>query len=216
MAASADDVPELRRVLLIDFEGGDMSLERRYPNVDLVRVTDFQEIQNIYNFLALSHDHGYGTVILDTLTEIQKLSMDRIMKRVKSEDASIEMPRMRDWGINIDQMRQMTRAFRDLPIHTIFTCHSKEDSDNTGIRYIKPSLSGKLSNEVAGYMDMVVYLYVKEDDDGKPIRVLMSHSSESHVAKDRSDMLPQYLKKPTMKLIYGYVMGDTMEDTHIG
>jgi phage nucleotide-binding protein len=212
LAGSADEVPELRKVLLVDVEGGDMSLESRYPNVDLVRVTDFAALQDIYNFLNLSRGHGYNTVVLDTLTEMQKLSMDRIMSRVKQEDPDIEMPRQRDWGINIDQIRTMVRAFRDLPIHTVFTCHSKEDQDQrTGIRFIKPSLSGKLANEVSGFMDIVVYLYVKEDENGKPVRVLMSHSSEQHVAKDRSDTLPQYLQSPTMAKIYHTIVGEAEE-----
>ena len=96
MSGSADEVPELRNVLLIDVEGGSMSLESRYPNVDLVRVTDFQGIQDIYDYLNLSRVHGYNTVILDSLSEIQKMSMDKIMGRVRREDPDIEMPRQRD------------------------------------------------------------------------------------------------------------------------
>jgi phage nucleotide-binding protein len=210
---SADDVPALRKVLILDVEGGTMSLELNYSNVDVVRITEFKVMQSIYDDLLRSADHGYGCVVLDSLTEIQKLSMAGIMKgaSVENPDMDPDMPRMRDWGKNIEQIRKLVRAFRDLPIPTLFTALAMDDKDNrTGNVQKKPSLSGKLANEAAGFVDIVGYLYVK-DINSQQIRYMLTSSAEGIVAKDRSNRLPPLIESPTMSEIYELVRGKPVD-----
>jgi hypothetical protein len=116
LSGSADSVPELRPCLIIDFEGGTESLVRTYPNVDQVRVTTWKEMQAVYDEL-LRGKHGYSTVILDSLTEIQKFNMYNIMQDLIADknDRDEDVPSMREWGKNLEQMRKFVRAFRDLP-----------------------------------------------------------------------------------------------------
>src|SRR5687768_13429392 len=110
LAGSADAVPALRPVLMIDIEGGAESLRSQYPNVDVVRVTTWDEMQRVYDELHRG-GHGYQTVILDSLTEIQKFSMYNIMTAlVKSKpDVDPDIPGMREWGKNIEQIRRFVR-----------------------------------------------------------------------------------------------------------
>jgi hypothetical protein len=51
-ASSADDVEEMQYVLFIDAEAGDMSLSDR-PNIDVVRITSFQQMARVQEFLRL-------------------------------------------------------------------------------------------------------------------------------------------------------------------
>lgn len=99
LSGSADSVPELRPCLIIDFEGGTESLVRTYPNVDQVRVTTWKEMQAVYDEL-LRGKHGYSTVILDSLTEIQKFIMYNIMQDLIADknDRDEDVPSMREWG----------------------------------------------------------------------------------------------------------------------
>lgn len=207
LAGSADEVPSMRPVLFIDIEGGTASLRNSYPEVETVRVTTWKEMQEVYNVL---HDgeHGYKTVVLDSLTEIQKFNMYQIMSDVaqKRPDLDPDVPSMREWGKNLEQIRRMVRGFRDLEMHTIFTALNKTDKDQkTGLVTMKPSLSGKMADEVAAFLDIVCYYYVKQIGDGSDAefkRLLLTQKTDSQVAKDRSGKLPMVLESPTMSEIH--------------
>lgn len=213
LAGSADDVPEMRSVIVVDLEGGTESLRSKYPNVDTVRAQSWKEMQAVYNDLHRG-GHGYNTVVVDSLTECQKFNMYTIMKELvdrktdEGKDVDPDIPSVREWGKNIEQMRKFVRAMRDLPIHTIFTCLEQEKKDEkTGAVKVKPLLSGKLADEVAAFLDVVMYYYVKEvpAQDGGEMelkRVLLTRKTAKHTAKDRSGKLPMLIADPTMSTLY--------------
>lgn len=208
LAGSADFVPAMRPVLFIDMEGGTESLRHTYPDVQIARVKTWREMQVLYDALY-DMDHGYRTVIIDSLSEAQKFNMMNIMKGVAASNEKMieEVPSMREWGINLEQMRKFVRGFRDLPINTIFTCLAATEKDvRTGRLLYKPALSGKLANEIAGFLDEVFYMYLKEtqDDEGNDVntRLLLTSKTETIVAKDRSGKLPMIIPDPTMQVLY--------------
>lgn len=211
LAGSADAVPEMRPVLVIDIEGGSLSLASTYPDVNVVRVQNWQQMQDVYNELA-DGKSGYRTVILDSATEIQKFSMYNIMMDVVAKDAGRDpdIPSMREWGKNIEQIRRLVRAFRDLDMNVIFTALAKSDTNKrTGTITKKPYLSGKLADEVAAFLDIVVYYYIKTVSvDGEDVkkRLLLTAATDELVAKDRSGQLPMILDGPTMHDIYEYTI----------
>jgi hypothetical protein len=212
LAASADEVPEMRKVLMVDLEGGTESLRFSYPNIDVVRAPTWNAMQAVYNDLHRG-GHGYETVIIDSTTETQKFSMYNIMtdlvarKSDESKYVDPDIPSVREWGKNIEQMRRFIRRMRDLPIHTIFTALSMSvKDDKTGVTVIKPMLSGKLADEFAAFLDVVGYYYVKEvpvegqDDEIK--RLLLCRKTARIVAKDRTGNLQTVTQEPTMEKLY--------------
>jgi hypothetical protein len=207
LAGSADAVPSMRPVLFVDIEGGTESLRHTYPEVETVRVTTWKEMQDVYNVLH-SGKHDYKTVVLDSLTEIQKFNMYQIMTDlVKIKDGvDPDIPGMREWGKNIEQIRRFVRGFRDLPMNTIFTALTRVEKDaRTGVTTEMPMLSGKLAAEVAAFLDIVVYYYTKtvEEQGEKQLRrMLLTAKTEKHVAKDRSGRLPMIIENPTMAELY--------------
>lgn len=207
LAGSADEVPAMRPVLFIDIEGGTESLKHSYPDVETVRVQTWKEMQRVYDAL-FQGGHGYNTVVLDSLTEIQKFSMYNIMNELimSHPERDEEVPSMREWGKNLEQIRRMVRGFRDLEMHTIFTALAAEDKNQkTGLTTVRPSLSGKMAGEVAAFLDVVVYQYVKQQGDGEDmqyIRYLLTQKTDTHVAKDRTGKLPQVIEQPTMAQIH--------------
>lgn len=206
MAGSSDEIPEMRRVLFIDVEGGTLSLRHAYPNVETVRVRSWNEMQEVYNELYLGN-HEYTTIVVDSLTETQKLSMDKIMRKLveEYEERDGDVPGIREWNINIEQTRKFVRAFRDLPVNTIFTSLVKTDKNmRTGALKRKPSLSGKVADEVSGFLDIVTYLYVKEVD-GVNKRMLLCGQTEDTVAKDRTAKLKTIIEDPSMSSIWGAI-----------
>lgn len=212
LAGTADSVPEMRKVLILDVEGGTLTLTHSNPNVDIVRVATWKEVQAVYDELYAGN-HDYSTIVLDSLTEIQKFNMYNVMddlkKDPKNSERSIDVPSMREWGINLEQMRKFVRAFRDMPINTIFTALAKEEKNQkTGMIHKKPSLSGKLADEVAAFLDIVCYMYVKELD-GQMQRMLLTTSTDEYVAKDRTGKLPLVIQNPTMTEIYKHIESTT-------
>jgi len=216
LAGSAYAVPEMRRVLYIDIEGGVLTLRKEFPGVERVRISSWKEMQRVYDALYAG-GHGFQTVILDSLTEIQKFNMDEIMRRlIESNEARDEdVPSLREWGKNLEQIRRFVRAFRDLPLNVIFTALEREDMDRLKRPIKLPSLSGKMAQEVAAFLDIVLYYNIKEVNEGgetKQVRVLQSQATESVVAKDRSGLLPPALIIPdqgTMEPLFDLIVRQT-------
>ena len=213
LAGSADAVPEMRPVLFVDVEGGTESLRHVYPDVDTVRVTKWNEIADLYSELQRGQ-HGYSTIVLDSLTEIQKFNMYEIMRALMAAfpDRDPDVPSMREWGKNLEQIRRFVRRFRDLPMHTVFTALSKEDKDEkTGKITTRPSLSGKLAGEVSAFLDIVGYYYVKTVKEEKEdhVRLLLTQRTEKFIAKDRSGKLPTVIESPTMKSLFDIMNSKT-------
>jgi hypothetical protein len=168
-------------------------------------------MQSLYDELHRGN-HPYRSIGLDSLTEIQKFSMYNIMEDVVAKEPTRDpdIPSVREWGKSIEQIRRLVRAFRDLPMNVVFTALVKHDKDNkTGTVHTKPMLPGKLADEVAGFLDIVSYYYVKNIDVGGESvrkRLLLTGATESTVAKDRSGGLPLILEEPTMRDIYDYAI----------
>lgn len=211
LAGSADAVFAMRPVIVIDIEGGSESLKHSYPEVETLRIKTWQEMQDVYNDLYDQAKRGkreFNTVSLDSLNEIQKFSMETIMDRVIIEhpERDKDVPSMREWGKNLEQMRRLVRGFRDLEMHTIFTCLSETERDEmTGIMHTNPLLTGKFKKEVAALLDVVGYYYMKQFGVGDNIemkRLLLTQRTDSQVAKDRTGKLPMVIEAPTMDKIY--------------
>lgn len=205
LSGSADEVEAMSPTLLIDVEGGTFSLRAFHPDVAIVRVTSWQDMQTIYD--ELRRGTKYKTVILDSLTEIQKFSMQQIMLDVVKADSSRdpEVPSVREWGKSGEQIRRLVRGFRDLEMNVIFTALVNQDRNpKTGKVTYRPSLPGKLAAEVPGYVDLVLYMYKKEIE-GEQHRCLLTAATDEYVCKDRSNNLPPVMIEPTMEEIFNAV-----------
>lgn len=216
LMGSVDLVPEMRPMLTIDVEGGTMSLSHSYPDVDVVRVKTWKEMQQVYDELYHGH-HKYQSVGVDSLTETQKFSMYNIMEDLKKNkpEADPDVPGMREWGKNIEQLRRFVRGFRDLPMNTIFTALVRADKNTkTGAVTKKPSLSGKVADEVAGFLDIVAYAYtkiVRENDESVYKRLLLTQPTEEIIAKDRTGKLPTVMENPTFRDLYSIINPNEIE-----
>lgn len=215
LAGTAYAVPEMQRMLFIDIEGGSLTLRKDFPNIETVRIESWKQMQELYDALRAG-GHGFNTVALDSLTEIQKFNMDQIMLKLieGNDERDMDVPSLREWGKNLEQIRRFVRAFRDLPLNVIFTALRRIDKDRLNRPINMPSLSGKMAGEVAAFLDIVLYYSIKEVDDPdgpgkKQLRVLQSAATESTTAKDRSGLLPPVMVGPTMEQLYDAIVRRT-------
>jgi hypothetical protein len=210
LAGSCVEVPEMRPAIFLDIEGGTLSLRDRYPEVEKVRIDSWDDLVEVYKQLS-ANPTKYKTVVLDSISELQEFGMDEIMFRAikKAEDEGDvrdpDLPSIGEHGKSANRMRKVIRRFRDLPMNTIYTALERVDIDPKRRKFIKPQVSPKLSGQLAGFLDIVLYLYKKEVD-GEIKRVILSSATDEVTAKDRTNRLPETIVDPTMSVIYDYAM----------
>ena len=218
LAGSADAVPSMRPVLYLDIEKGDLSLRKTQFRPDVVKVNKWNQLENIYHKL-LAGDHPYQTVVVDSLSEVNDLSVDEILEAIASDPTSerdADLMQYQDWNKNQSRILSMLRRWRDLPMNVIFTCLMKEDKDpKTGKLKKGLDLPPKLGRKVPAIFDNVFYYYAKEDENGSTKRLLLSQKTENTIAKNRgSDDLPMVWEVPTvteqpaMQFIYPAIIGN--------
>lgn len=239
LAASSVCVPEMRDVLLGNVESGDMSIEDDlFEGLDTVDIQSYRQFARLYEFLRLhcryrdTNDERalraleeqfrgepvetprrYRTVIIDSLTEVQKLAMYQLLGITVGEhplDVEPESPQFKEWGSSAEMIRLLVRSFRDLPMHTIFVCSQSVDTDDKKKRFITPALPGKLANEVQGFLDVVGYYVAAPNESGEIKRRLYLQPGKTFQAKNRFPKFHgTYIDDPTMEKLLDLHKGAT-------
>ena len=209
-------VPELSPVLFIDVEGGTHTLSHFEDTADIDIVPDpgedrtfrWTDVQKIYDALYKGN-HPYKTVVIDSLTEMQKLAMSNILgSGAKVDiDAIGNLPEFKEWHTNTEQMRRMVRAFRDLPMNTIFTALADDiadprtaKSENPKFQKV-PSFTKRLRQEIPAFFDIVLYLYSKAVGPNN-VRWIQTDKDNNAVAKCRVYGVPRAIENPNMEMLY--------------
>lgn len=209
LAATAQDHEDTKPILFLDIEGGTTTIRKR-KDVDVIQVRSMNQIESVYAELRKEgSDPYYNTVILDSLTELQKLDMRTVMTEQfnkKPDTTDIYVPSQREWGKSGERMRIIIRGFKDLPVNTIATCMLAQDKDDSsGITSYFPSLPGKLRSEIPGFFDVVGYLSsktVKNGDREEIVRTLQLARTRRVIAKDRTSDLGNLIENPSIPLMW--------------
>jgi hypothetical protein len=223
---TSQDVPEMGKYLHVAIERGEETIRDTYPDTDVVFTneddngwtleTDEQKWDRfcqIYEELRRP-GHGYGTVGLDTLDELQAINLgynretaDAVLD--KKQDPDIASPR--EYGKSLLQMKRVIRAYQDLPMNVIWICHSKDDiNERTKRREKKPALVGQLQDSVGGMVNNLVYLTMTQATRTEPAqRILITAADGEISAGTRSRVLNDMgeISDPTMAKFWYPLMG---------
>ena len=209
---TAQDHPLTAPVLLLDIEAGSTTLRKR-TDVEVVRVTSMTKLIELYDELEKDAQSGkptYNTIGIDSLTELQKLDMNDIMRAVvkRDSDRDPDVPSMREWGKSNNHIRQIVRKFRDLPYNVIFTALLARDQDDSSgaVRY-GPDLPGKLKGQVPGFLDLVGYLHTVTENDEIERRLLVQ-STQKYAAKDRLGVGGPVIQNPDVSLLFNAIISN--------
>jgi hypothetical protein len=148
-----------------------------------VKVRDFTTLQRVFEYLNTG-EHPFRSVIVDSLTEVQKRCKDSI------RDGD-EVMNERMWGILLDRMELLIRAYRDLvdhPIKPIDALVILALSVERNFKF-KPAVQGALGTSLPGYVDTEGFLAPTMNEAGEEIRRLLIHPHERFEAKDRTHTL---------------------------
>lgn len=210
LAGTAQDHPKTSPMLVLDVEGGTTTLRHR-SDIDVVQVRSIDQIVEAHNMLKVDNNGYYKTVVIDSLTELQKLDMSDIMKELvqRRPDRDPDVPDVREWGKSGTHMRQIVRAFRDLPMNTILTALVDPFKDSTGSVVLYPNLPGKMRTELAGFFDVVGYLYTRPEEEGEAItRIIQFTGTQRVIAKDRTAVLGHFMENPTIPAMFDLIHGN--------
>lgn len=161
---------------------------------------------------------------IDSVSELMSITTEaattaRVNKLVAAgRDINRDAVDRDDYGVATRQMRRVIRRLRDLPCHFILTALERED-DESG--EIVPNLSPGIRADILGYVDQVLYFRGgavgpgakdkdAEDETVDLYRALTRPTGRIR-AKDRLNVLPKVLARPTFERILGYVGGLTVE-----
>lgn len=204
LCGTAEDSKATSPVLFLDVEGGVTTLRKR-KGLDVVSVRTMEQIVSVHKELYTNPGY-YKTVVVDSLTELQKLDMREIMKEAanRNPNQDEDVPSMREWGKSGERIRRIVRAYRDLPMNTIFTAHTIIDKDANNATNYAPSLPGKLRAELPGFLDIVGYMYTFVEDD-LTVRRVQFAKTKNVTAKDRTDELGAFLDNTTIPEMWSLI-----------
>lgn len=184
-------IKTLPNPIICSAEGGLLSIK----NADLpfLKVGSMEDLREAYLWLV---DNGskYESVALDSISEIAEVVLNYEKKQAKD-------PRQA-YGAMQEQMTDLIRAFRDLPMHVYMTAKLEKMADETGKILYAPSMPGnKTGQQLPYFFDELLALRVEKDSDGNSWRGLKCHADASWQAKDRSGALEEWEEPDLGKLI---------------
>jgi hypothetical protein len=208
--ATAQDSEDTRPMLFLDVEGGVVTIRKR-KDIDVRPVRSIDDVVQVQNELFKDPSY-YKTVVLDSLSELQRLDMRTIMKVEKAtarnpEAIDEDVATQRAWGKSRERLSRIIRAYRDLPCHTIMTAlvgTEQEDKDSP-VKLYYPSMPGKLRGEVPGYFDVVGFMQAVPDSSGGITRTLQVQKTKRVVAKDRTGSLGDIINNPTIPMLWSMI-----------
>lgn len=156
------------------------------PYYDTVTCTirSFRVMTSVYQWLN-SGQHPFESVVVDSLTEVQKRLQDQI--------AGTDQMRTQDWGQLLREMEDLVRKMRDLTFHATKPLSAVVLLAITSDKYgkNKPHVQGQLAISLPYFMDIVGYLYTETNPagQGRHHRLLLQ-PTDDYEAKDRTNRLP--------------------------
>lgn len=220
-AASAQEVPEMGNYLHVAIERGEETLRDVYPDTDALFLDEddnghwletaeqrWDRMNYIYSELKAS-GHGYGTVALDTLDELQSINLEfnRVdSPAVQAGNQDIEVASPREYGKSLIQMKRIIRQFQNLPMNVIWICHAKDDiNERTKRREKKPMLVGQFQDLVGGMVNNLFYLTIEPaTKTTEATRVLVTAADGEIQAGTRSRVLNDmgFIDDPTFSKVW--------------
>ena len=150
-----------------------------------------------------------GGVAIDTLDSLQKIMKVERMKEQRSTTFARD-----DWGWLKTEMEAIVEMFTSLPMHTIFTMHTKTKEMGKGddsYTIVLPGLEGSIAESIAGMVGYSMLAYRDEQiaADGSKYTAywLQTEGDATHdfLGTRTAGRLPTIIE-PNMKTLYDAVM----------
>jgi hypothetical protein len=131
----------------------------------------------------------FRTAIIDSLSEIDQYCLYALrgvsQEQLLDDPGDIEQVEWKGYGKNNEMVKMLVRAYRDLPMHVLFSCSDQYTQNEVKKFHYAPQMTGKLATQVQGMVDIVGYLVVSalENDKGELPRRMMIQPGEINNAR---------------------------------
>lgn len=187
-------------------------------------IETFEMFQMAYWYLK-NGKHPFKTVVVDHLTNLQKIMLNHIMGKEQNWDPSkdLDMPSQREYGFLSQLMQRWVLDFRNLPMNVLFIAQensSNDDDLDSNEHSVFPQLTRSVRGIVGGAVDFIGQTYIKVTDvqkDGKLIPVtkfcMRVGPNPKYVAKIRlpqtcTKQAPLAIANPSYRAIEKIMRGD--------
>lgn len=169
---------------------GGLSSVRRFSPL-YKRVQRYEDLLNALPVLRREAGRAFQTVVVDSVTYLQRIVMQQILSRTGRE-----IPRFEDWNLCVERLRHLIVSFGELNCNLVMTALELLSKDEfTGRLLGHPNVPGKLAQELPATVDIVLHLYTRTGYTAQGQRqvqyMFSSAPDEIWVAKDRTGLLPK-------------------------
>ena len=170
------------RKLILSAEGGLLSLQG--TDIQYVDIHTMDELTEAFNHVV-EHLEDYDCIILDSLSELAEV----ILSSEKKESKDVRQAYL---GMQ-DQIMDLVRAFRDLPVTVYMTAKQERVQSDSGRLLFGPSMPGqKLSQQLPYVFDELLAMRSETNENNENIRFIQTFSDSCWCCKDRSGKLDAY------------------------
>ena len=154
-------------VFLLTEANGVQSIRLANPRAAIFQANDAARLREFMK-AALSGElrqAGFSTLVVDSLTEVQRLLQDEILRAKTNPADGMTLP---DYGLLTERMRGFFRSLRDLDMDVVATALDEETVEEaTGEIHVRPAFTGrKTGSDAAQYFNVVGYVYKNEKRAG--------------------------------------------------
>ncbi len=162
---------------------------------------------------------AYKTIVFDTLTQLQDVAMDKVLR---DAGRSGEKPYLADYGTVNTMIKNLVRAYKELPMVKIFICQEKvNNTEGKAAEQLNPeygpAVSPGIALAVCAAMDVIGHAYIDESPVkvGNQVRSVIQHKlriapHRNYLAKVRKPLnvtVPDFIVNPTYDDIASIVQG---------
>lgn len=174
-------------------------------------IKTWDDIITAYKYLRDGgiEEMGITWVVIDNASEAQELAKNNniLLERKRNDKIDEFVPSQGNYQRTQNQLLALVKQFHDLPVNIGWTAWIATHEDSEGIEYFAPAIHGQkgsIAQMIAGYMNVVGYGEVVEDEAGVEHRRIWFSQTGPFRGKDRFVALGQSrmdLTLPKMQLI---------------
>lgn len=196
--------------LIVDVEKGLASL-RTAPNVDMSKLSvlpyrSFFQIEALVEKMNMGVPQlaQFETLSIDSVSELHKKGLEEVTKREFAKGGRVSQynAETEDHTENNEHIRRLVSSLRDLDRNIILTAHARTVQQKDKSIKIYPDFSERLANTIAGIVDVVAFVQLRENDD--KTEAVWHFESDGFITAKQRIGLPKTLIDPTWDTIWGY------------
>lgn len=193
-------------LILLTEANGFASIAASNPDALIIPCYTMSDFDTALRAIKQGEIKDFDTLIIDSLTEFQRMIKERIQSQSKKSYLS-----QNDWGTLANDMIKYIRAIIRFDCDFIATALIDTTvEEDTGIRYVKPLFEGrKTSSQICTFFTAVGLLYKEQNQDGVSRALLLD--GPDRIAVKPFPNLTGKIMNPRMDEIFSEVKVSTTQ-----